>query len=190
MPVTPAAPCFVWVRYPGLSKSYNTQKPGDGYWDVREKAHKFDSPAHGLAFLLSLAKADRMDHRLEYGVESVDGTSMIVVKNEPVKVHHNNNQGPHGALCYSCQHRHDLIGSAHSGCKNFHARVKGNDHEIKNGWFDWPLQFDPIWLNTCTGYKSKERAKTCWRCNAEFDSFDSVCSSCREDLDRETRADS
>ena len=27
-----------------------------------------------------------------------------------------------------------------------------NPHGVKNGWCDWPLQFDPIWIESCLGY--------------------------------------
>jgi len=34
--------------------------------------------------------------------------------------------------------------------------VKGNSHGIKNGWFNFPYNFDPVWLESCDGYKQKE----------------------------------
>ena len=35
--------------------------------------------------------------------------------------------------------------------------VKGNQHGIKNGWFNYPFNFDPTWLEECDGF---ERAIT------------------------------
>ena len=32
--------------------------------------------------------------------------------------------------------------------------IKGNKHGIKNGWFSWPFDFDPIWLERCDGFES------------------------------------
>lgn len=33
--------------------------------------------------------------------------------------------------------------------------IKGNPHGIKNGWFIWPVNFDPVWLENCDGFESK-----------------------------------
>jgi hypothetical protein len=33
--------------------------------------------------------------------------------------------------------------------------VKGNPHGFTNGWFNWPFNFDPIWLESCNGFKQK-----------------------------------
>lgn len=33
--------------------------------------------------------------------------------------------------------------------------VVGNAHGIKMGWFMHPLNFDPVWLESCTGYEAK-----------------------------------
>ena len=30
--------------------------------------------------------------------------------------------------------------------------VTANHHGIANGWFNWPDNFDPIWLRTCDGH--------------------------------------
>lgn len=30
-----------------------------------------------------------------------------------------------------------------------------NGHGIRNGWCDWPLQFDPIWVEECLLYEPK-----------------------------------
>ena len=57
--------------------------------------------------------------------------------------------------CYNCLHRFPLPGDAHSGCKNRHATVQGSQHGIKNGWFGWPFNFDPIWLVSCDGFTAK-----------------------------------
>jgi hypothetical protein len=34
--------------------------------------------------------------------------------------------------------------------------VKGNPHGIAEGWFQWPINFDPTWLESCNGRKEKE----------------------------------
>lgn len=88
--------------------------------------------------------------------------------------------------CYECKHRKDLGWSAHSECKHpaygsagnaalalvatLHASlrggpiaatnggisVKGNPHGIANGWFMHPLNFDPVWLEECSGFEAKQ----------------------------------
>lgn len=58
--------------------------------------------------------------------------------------------------CYKCEHRGSLTESAHSSCKNRKAKVEGDPHGIKNDWFNWPYQFDPVWLLKCDGFKGKE----------------------------------
>lgn len=32
----------------------------------------------------------------------------------------------------------------------------GDQHGIKNGWFNFPYNFDPIWLLECKGYREKK----------------------------------
>ena len=83
--------------------------------------------------------------------------------------------------CYTCKHRRTLIGDAHSECA--HPQINGSDrilsplllaggstppacklnvhgseHGIRNGWFMWPINFDPVWLVSCDGYQPKEAA--------------------------------
>lgn len=36
--------------------------------------------------------------------------------------------------------------------------IKGNPHGIKNGWFNWPINFDPVWLENCDGFTEKKGA--------------------------------
>lgn len=30
--------------------------------------------------------------------------------------------------------------------------IKGVDLGIRNGWFVWPVNFDPVWLESCDGF--------------------------------------
>lgn len=83
--------------------------------------------------------------------------------------------------CYKCVHRGSVPGDAHSCCNHpavggevsklelaakiamtpgatglnmgVGFSVKGARHGIANGWFFWPVNFDPAWLEECTGYK-------------------------------------
>lgn len=76
--------------------------------------------------------------------------------------------------CYTCKHRRELVGDCHSSCvhpgsspialllfaagqtemetKRIH--VRGNAHGVRSGWFMWPMNFDPVWLEICTGWES------------------------------------
>jgi hypothetical protein len=60
--------------------------------------------------------------------------------------------------CYKCKYKKEIPGNAHIGCTNKKATVKGNEQGKKNGWFAYPFNFDPVWLENCDGFKkvSKE----------------------------------
>ncbi len=34
--------------------------------------------------------------------------------------------------------------------------VSANRHGIDSGWFTWPIDFDPVWLEYCGMYEEKE----------------------------------
>lgn len=55
--------------------------------------------------------------------------------------------------CYECEYRGNLVWDAHSCCNNKTAKVTGNKHGISHGWFSWPFNFDPVWLESCDGFK-------------------------------------
>ena len=56
--------------------------------------------------------------------------------------------------CQKCIFKENVPGSSHhikckrSGCMPFNV----NDHGVKNGWFIFPFNFDPIWAESCSGY--------------------------------------
>lgn len=59
--------------------------------------------------------------------------------------------------CYSCTHRHNIPGNAHSQCTKPDPSMTGNIHGIKNGWFYYPINFDPTWKEKlCNNYQQKE----------------------------------
>jgi len=33
--------------------------------------------------------------------------------------------------------------------------IKANYHGIKQGWFNFPFNFDPTWLENCNGFEAK-----------------------------------
>ena len=65
--------------------------------------------------------------------------------------------------CYKCKWRQTIPGDAHSACAHpivadgipGKLNIKGSPHGIKNGWFYWPFNFDPIWLENCDGMELK-----------------------------------
>jgi len=77
--------------------------------------------------------------------------------------------------CYKCEYRGNVPGDAHSCCNypgtntgilsffdnnNFKIsnklNIRANAHGVNCGWFMWPVNFDPIWLENCDGFKEKE----------------------------------
>jgi len=79
------------------------------------------------------------------------------------------------AGCYQCKHRGNVAGSRHSSCQypgnetdlfaifneanKINARklqIQAHKHGILNGWFMWPIDFDPVWLLNCDGFSSNE----------------------------------
>jgi len=75
--------------------------------------------------------------------------------------------------CYECVHRLEIPGDAHSRCNNHSAKVKGNPHGIRNGWFMWPLNFDPVWLDSCDGFSDNPKDK---KTRAELDPLAEILS--------------
>ena len=87
--------------------------------------------------------------------------------------------------CYRCRWRRDVPGSAHSSChhpankklledpmmnilgifasagrlppmQGKGLKVKGHPHGIRNGWFNYPWNFDPAWLLECDGFEPED----------------------------------
>ena len=54
--------------------------------------------------------------------------------------------------CYKCVHKRDIPGDCHIRCNNVKANVIGDEHGIRNYWFLFPYNFDPIWLFSCDGF--------------------------------------
>lgn len=47
--------------------------------------------------------------------------------------------------CHSCIHRRSVPGDCHIACSKPDTQMTGNPHGMRNGWFEYPLVFDPIW---------------------------------------------
>ena len=86
--------------------------------------------------------------------------------------------------CYKCIYRHDLPGDAHSGCHHplvehmdrdplgglvdllagkasaaQELQIVGDPGGIRRGWFHWPVNFNPVWLRSCTGFTPRTKKK-------------------------------
>lgn len=89
--------------------------------------------------------------------------------------------------CYDCIYRGDLPGDAHSCCNHPIVKptreeplnailglmasvgrinpsiegnplgVTGSKRGIRHGWFCWPMNFDPVWLESCNGFEPKRK---------------------------------
>lgn len=82
--------------------------------------------------------------------------------------------------CYKCKHRGNVPGDAHSCCvhpeikknvtEEMYAalgiggisspsaakfKIQANSHGVQQGWFMWPVNFDPVWLENCDGFEEK-----------------------------------
>ena len=78
--------------------------------------------------------------------------------------------------CYECIYRRNIPGDAHSSCEHPSINENGgvvvafilaltcggllsitfDDYGIKNGWAEWPINFDPTWLKNCDGFTKKK----------------------------------
>jgi hypothetical protein len=76
--------------------------------------------------------------------------------------------------CYECKHRRNLAGSCNSTCAalpvkdqfgaavvvmmtgGYAGKIQGHPHGVQNGWFNWPLDFDPTWVKGCYYFEKKD----------------------------------
>ena len=86
--------------------------------------------------------------------------------------------------CYSCKWRAEIPGDAHSACHHPRLKSLGEFHGplsclireivsaasdlsitadqtgMRKGWFNWPINFDPVWLRSCSGFEPKTPNQT------------------------------
>lgn len=84
--------------------------------------------------------------------------------------------------CWECEYQRDVPGSAHIACAHPSVgerpgwekvmatfasvgrappvvgstpelSIRGSPHGIAHGWFNWPHNFDPVWLENCDGFR-------------------------------------
>lgn len=59
--------------------------------------------------------------------------------------------------CYLCKYRRKIPGDAHLLCVNPDPEMDGTEHGIRNGWFMYPINFDPNWkTKQCSNFKEVE----------------------------------
>tara|TARA_R110000744_G_scaffold242781_1_gene359840 strand:+ start:2526 stop:3005 length:480 start_codon:yes stop_codon:yes gene_type:complete len=65
--------------------------------------------------------------------------------------------------CYKCIHRRTVPGSCHSSCAMPDKEMTGDEHGITQGWFYYPVNFDPVWCTKeCVNYKGKTLKFEVW----------------------------
>ncbi len=56
--------------------------------------------------------------------------------------------------CHRCVHRRSVPGNCHIKCANPDPEMTGSAHGMRNGWFYYPMLFDPVWKNAdCNNYE-------------------------------------
>ena len=56
--------------------------------------------------------------------------------------------------CHLCKYKRELPGESHILCSNPDWSMRGHPHGIKNGWFIYPLVFDPVWkMKDCENFE-------------------------------------
>ena len=59
--------------------------------------------------------------------------------------------------CWKCINKREVPGDAHIACANPDPDMKGNPHGIRNGWFYYPILFDPVWKEKdCSNFEEKK----------------------------------
>lgn len=75
--------------------------------------------------------------------------------------------------CESCKYAQPIPGDAHISCRvgipssitvneliaddisTSNSKVVLDAHGVRNGWCYWPMNFDPIWVKSCTAFREK-----------------------------------
>lgn len=57
--------------------------------------------------------------------------------------------------CYQCVSHKKVPGNCHIGCGNPDPNMQGDPHGVRNGWFFYPILFDPTWkAKLCSNFVS------------------------------------
>jgi hypothetical protein len=114
---------------------------------------RFDKDPHALKALYAYANSVKEDNpqlACDLG-EKIDKHIKLLDYFLPTSI----NLGE--AKCHECLFKYNVPGNTHIGCSKPDSSVKGDPHGIKNGWFIYPILFDPIWMIVkCRHFKEKE----------------------------------
>ena len=59
--------------------------------------------------------------------------------------------------CWTCKHKRTVPGNCHIACANPDPKMTGEAHAIRQGWFMYPVLFDPTWKTKwCDNREEKE----------------------------------
>jgi hypothetical protein len=62
--------------------------------------------------------------------------------------------------CFTCLYKQSIPGDCHISCRKPGPEMKGNKHGIENGWFFYPINFDPAWkTKECDNFLLKDIKK-------------------------------
>ena len=57
--------------------------------------------------------------------------------------------------CFECLGKESIPGNCHIMCVTPDPDMRGDEHGIREGWFMYPLVFDPTWMTRkCKNFKS------------------------------------
>jgi len=60
--------------------------------------------------------------------------------------------------CHQCIHKRNIPGDSRIQCARPDPKMKGDPRGVANGWFSYPLLFDPIWrMKTCDNFEQKSQ---------------------------------
>lgn len=112
---------------------------------------RFDKDPHALKALYAYAKSVKEDNK------QLHDDLLIKIEEHIELLDYFRRTIPVGsAKCHECKYKYTIPGNAHIGCSKPDASVQGDPHGIKEGWFVYPLLFDPIWMITrCNNFEEK-----------------------------------
>lgn len=134
-------------KYIITKKNGNPIDPEADYFVLR-----LDKDPHAIVALFTYAqsvKRDNMPLALDV-TKKCNQYKQVIIDNSPKSIQ------PGEAKCQKCKHKQVVLGNDHIGCNKPDSQVKGYPHGIKNGWFYYPILFDPIWMIIeCRNFEAK-----------------------------------
>lgn len=113
---------------------------------------RFDKDPHALKALYAYAKSVAEDNPqlAKDLLDKIDKHIELLSYFVPVSINLRE------AKCHQCKFKYNVPGNTHIGCSNPDKTVKGYPHGIENGWFIYPILFDPCWMITkCRNFEEK-----------------------------------